>query len=208
MRIRSWLHLLLAFPILPVASAQEAKIPFIPGGPYGLDKRIHDLSAAVDYERSYLVEVLKGQWQGPFGPEQGTLLFVATDSSRDPTVRGAHFWVLQPDVEDMEHPSARPLARMNLPDRIVRIVPEAGRTLVGVEANGKGCVLDLKNLVGNCSSLVSLTPIYPFDVQGAWTLSDGLLCGVQPVRPGTRPSGSVWLLRLWARTQRGTPSRA
>jgi hypothetical protein len=147
-----------------------AKATYSGGGPHGLDSRLHDLSPTVNNEPANAVEVLKGSWQGPGGTEQGTLLLVGTTAGT-----GAHFWVLNADLTNMNNPGASQYGLATLPGRITRIVPDPARMLVGVEAGGRGYVFDLKNLQPTVDTPMTLMPIFDFAVSGAWTVTNGFL---------------------------------
>lgn len=161
---------------------------FSAGGPHSMDSRLHDLSPTVNNELANAVEVVKGSWSGPGGTEQGTLLLAATSVGTN-----AHLWVLNADLTDMTHPTAAQYALATLPGRITRIIPDAARMLVGVEAGGKVYFYDLKNLQPTVATSgttpMTLTPIYDCAVSEAWTLSNGLLFiegGAYPLRLAVR----------------------
>lgn len=144
-----------------------ARATFVGGGPFGMDARLTDLSAAVNQERAYLVETIKGTYQGPNGATTGVLLLVASE-----TAGGHHLWVLEPSRGTAGGMGLRPLAQATLQGRISRIMVDGNKMLVGAEVNGRGYVYDLRNLA---NSPVVLDPLIAFESAGAWEIYQGIL---------------------------------
>lgn len=181
----------------------EATATYLPGGPAGLDARMHDATPRLGGENPQVVEAFRGSWQEGASAKQGLLLLVATPRSL------RVFQVLDGSGSDT---SLRAIGRGPLSGTPVKIQTDPVKMLASVRVQNGGAysemIFDLKSLARSVAATDADFDLPPITTLGIGQQASALFEGKIAVVDGTAVLQKLVVYNLDSivmKTQMGIP---